>query len=118
MKFAPLVELLHEWSSPITDDGSICGNVLGLLNLESVFVIANAALLFPENENGIEFIPFVSEIEPPNNGNPTKVAAVVVDVENILPELDKVGELPTDMHKLLLEYKYMVKLQIENKHAK
>ena len=41
----------------------------------------DAALLFPENENGTEFIPFVSEIEPPSNGKPTEVAAAVVDVE-------------------------------------
>ena len=59
-----------------------------------------------------------SEIEPPNNGKPTEVAAAVVDVENILHELEKVGELPADMHKWFLEYKYMVKLQIENRHAK
>ena len=41
----------------------------------------DAALLFPENKNGTEFIPFVSGIEPPNNGKPTEVAAAVVDVE-------------------------------------
>ena len=81
VKFAPLVELLNEWSSPITDDGSTCGIVSGFLNLESVFAIADAALLFPENENGTEFIPFVSEIEPPNNGKLAEVAAAVVDVE-------------------------------------
>ena len=41
----------------------------------------DAPLLFPENKNGTEFIPFVLEIEPPNNGKPTEVAAAVVDVE-------------------------------------
>ena len=46
VKFAPLVELLHEWYSPITDDGSTCGIVSGFLNLESIFAIADAALLF------------------------------------------------------------------------
>lgn len=70
----------------------------GFLDLESIFAEVAAELLFPGNENRSEFIPFVLETAPPNNGKPAEVARAV-DVEKILLELEKEGELPADMHK-------------------
>jgi len=63
------------------------------LDLESIFAEVAAELLFPGNENRSEFIPFVLETAPPNNGKPAEVARAV-DVEKILLELEKEGELP------------------------
>lgn len=65
----------------------------GFLDLESIFAEVAAELLFPGNENRSEFIPFVLETAPPNNGKPAEVARAV-DVEKILLELEKEGELP------------------------
>lgn len=61
--------------------------------MDSTFAVVAAELLFPANENGTEFIPFTLETDPPNNERPAEVVATVVDVENILLELEKAGEL-------------------------
>lgn len=65
----------------------------GLLDLDSTFALVAAELLFPANENGTEFIPFVLETDPPNNGRPGEAVSTVVDVEKILLDLEKAGEL-------------------------
>lgn len=65
----------------------------GLLDLDSTLALVAAELLFPANENGTEFIPFVLETDPPNNGRPGEAVSTVVDVEKILLDLEKAGEL-------------------------